>query len=71
MPFNKPHLEFLRLDPAEGWEPAPGYPPGTDIHQRILASDLNDETGTGGRVNFRPSPLSTAIGKKSIWRRAT
>ncbi|MBL0923776.1 MAG: cupin [Sphingomonadaceae bacterium] len=62
MPFNKPHLEFLSLNPAEGWEPAPGYPPGTDIHQRILASDLDDENGTGSRtrlLRFGPGQFST------------
>jgi len=45
MLFNKPHLEFHKLDMDDGWETPPGYPGG--IKQKILASDL-DETGKVG-----------------------
>ncbi len=45
MLFNKPHLEFHKLDMEDGWETPPGYPSG--IKQKILASDL-DETGKVG-----------------------
>ena len=36
MPFNKPHMEFVELDMAQGWETPPGYPSG--IKQKILAA---------------------------------
>ena len=34
MPMNKPHLEFTRVNMAEGWATPPGYPAG--IKQKIL-----------------------------------
>jgi hypothetical protein len=40
MLFNKPHLEFHKLDMGAGWETPPGYPSG--IKQKILASDLDE-----------------------------
>ena len=39
MPFNKPHLEFQRVDMNDGWFTPPGYPAG--IKQKTLASDLD------------------------------
>ena len=60
MPFNKPHIEFLRLDMAEGFAPPKGYPAA--IQQKILASDI-DETGkTGSRtrlLRFEPGAYTT------------
>lgn len=47
MSFNKPHLEFHKLNLDEGWETPPGYPSG--IKQKILASDINDQEKTGSR----------------------
>ncbi len=40
MPMNKPHLEFTRINMADGWATPPGYPAG--IKQKILASDLDE-----------------------------
>jgi hypothetical protein len=62
MPFAKPHREFERLNPAEGWELAPGYPAEAAVYQRILASDINDQAGTGSRtrlLRFEPGAFST------------
>lgn len=50
MPFNKPHLEFVELDMAAGWETPPGYPAG--IKQKILASDIDERRKTGSRTRL-------------------
>ena len=50
MPMNKPHLEFTRVDMAEGWASPPGYPSG--IKQKILASDLDETRKMGGRTRL-------------------
>jgi hypothetical protein len=47
MLFNKPHLEFHKLDMGEGWETPEGYPAG--IKQKILASDIDEAAKTGSR----------------------
>ena len=60
MPFNKPHLEFQRLDMERGWETPPGYPAG--IQQKVLASDLDETAATGSRsrlLRFDPGAYST------------
>lgn len=60
MSFNKPHLEFHKLDLDEGWETPPGYPSG--IKQKILASDISDEAKTGSRtrlLRFDPGEYTT------------
>lgn len=60
MPMNKPHLEFQRLDMASGWETPPGYPP--TIHQKILASDINESARMGSRtrlLRFAPGGFTT------------
>ena len=44
---RKPHIEFELVSNEEGWETPYGYPEG--IKQKILASDLNEETKTGSR----------------------
>ena len=50
MPFNKPHLEFQRVDMDEGWFTPPGYPAG--IKEKTLASDLDDTKRMGSRTRF-------------------
>lgn len=58
----KPHLEFVSLDQDSGWEAPPGYPPGTRIFQRILASDIDEVGKTGSRtrlLRFDPGQFST------------
>ena len=50
MPFDKPHLEFHRLDLTSGWETPPGYPPG--MQQKILASDLDEPKKRGSRTRL-------------------
>ena len=44
---RKPHIEFELVSNEEGWKTPKGYPEG--IKQKILASDLNEETKTGSR----------------------
>ena len=61
MPMNKPHLEFQRVDMAEGWVTPPGYPAG--IQQKILASDLDETRKMGSRtrlLRFEPGEYTTA-----------
>ncbi len=60
MSTGKPHLEFIALDMADGWETPPGYPQG--IKQKILASDLDESAKTGSRsrlLRFEPGAYST------------
>ncbi|MHA1538798.1 MAG: cupin [Alphaproteobacteria bacterium] len=47
MLFNKPHLEFHKLDMGSGWETPEGYPSG--IKQKILASDIDEGNKRGSR----------------------
>ncbi|HEC11382.1 MAG TPA: cupin [Acidimicrobiales bacterium] len=58
--MSKPHLEFHRLDLESGWEVPAGYPSG--IRQKVLASDLDEEAGTGSRtrlLRFDPGAFTT------------
>ena len=60
MLFNKPHLEFHKLDMADGWETPEGYPPG--FKQKILAADLDEENKKGSRsrlLKLEPGAFST------------
>lgn len=60
MPFNKPHLEFHRLEMGQGFAPPTGYPEG--IQQKILASDLDETAKTGSRtrlLRFAPGAYTT------------
>ena len=60
MPMNKPHKEFHRLDMNADWVTPPGYPAG--IHQKILASDINETSKMGSRsrlLRFAPGAYTT------------
>ena len=50
MIFNKPHLEFHEPDMSSGWQTPTGYPQG--ITQKILASDLDEQSKSGSRTRF-------------------
>jgi ChrR Cupin-like domain len=50
MPMNKPHLEFTRVNMAEGWTMLPGYPAG--IKQKVLASNLDESHKKGSRTRL-------------------
>lgn len=50
MPGKKPHIEFADLDLTDGWQTPPGYPGG--IKQKVLASDLDEESKTGSRTRL-------------------
>ncbi len=50
MPFNKPHIEFVRLAMDEGFAPPPGYP--DSIQQKILAADIDEVKKTGSRTRL-------------------
>jgi hypothetical protein len=61
IPMNKPHLEFTRVEMLSGWETPEGYPVG--IHQKLLASDLDEGCKTGSRtrlLRFDPGVYTTA-----------
>lgn len=61
MLFNKPHLEFHKLDMDEGFATPPGYPSG--IKQKILASDIDETNKKGSRtrlLRFDPGVYTTA-----------
>ena len=45
--MSKPHLEFIRTDPTDGWETPPGYKEG--FQQKILATDLDEVNKRGSR----------------------
>ena len=60
MLFNKPHMEFHKLDMADGWETPEGYPSG--MKQKILASDLDEDNKRGSRtrlLKFDPGVYTT------------
>ena len=68
MPMNKPHLEFLRVDLAEGWATPPGYPAG--IKQKILASDIDETRKMGSRtrlLRFDPGVYTTVPFVHEYW----
>ncbi len=61
MLFNKPHLEFHKLDMGDGFITPPGYPSG--IKQKILASDIDETNKKGSRtrlLRFDPGVYTTA-----------
>ena len=61
MLFNKPHLEFHKLDMDDGFATPPGYPSG--IKQKILASDIDETNKKGSRtrlLRFDPGVYTTA-----------
>ena len=56
----KPHLEFIGVDLASGWQTPPGYPPG--FAQKILASDIDERAKRGSRtrlLRIAPGAYST------------
>ena len=60
MLFNKPHLEFHKLDMEGGWETPEGYPSG--FKQKILASDIDEDGKKGSRsrlLKVEPGTYST------------
>jgi hypothetical protein len=68
MLFNKPHLEFHKLDMGSGWETPPGYPTG--IKQKILASDLDEQAKKGSRtrlLTFVPGTYTTKPFVHDYW----
>jgi len=68
MPFDKPHLEFHRIDMNVGWETPPGYPAG--IEQKILAGALDEQGQRGSRtrlLRFAPGVFTTAPFVHDYW----
>jgi hypothetical protein len=68
MPFDKPHLEFHRVDMKAGWETPPGYPAG--IEQKILAGALDEGARRGSRtrlLRFSPGVFTTAPFVHDYW----
>lgn len=52
MAVNKEHKEFHALDMQGGWEQPPGYPPGLDVHQKILAGGLDEKAKRGSQTRL-------------------
>jgi len=68
MPFDKPHLEFHRVDMSSGWETPQGYPSG--IEQKILAGALDEQGRRGSRtrlLRFAPGVYTTAPFVHDYW----
>ena len=58
MKLDKPAIEFHGLDIEEGWEPAPGAPPG--IEQKLLSGALDEGKKVGVRtrlIRFQPGVI--------------
>lgn len=59
MKLDKPAIEFHGLDIEEGWEPAPGAPPG--IEQKLLSGALDEGKKVGARtrlIRFQPGAIA-------------
>ncbi|MEM9877708.1 MAG: cupin [Pseudomonadota bacterium] len=70
MPFNKPHIEFLKIDEQDGWQSPPGYPPTAKVYEKILASDIDEQAKTGSRtrlLKFEPGQFSTKAFVHDHW----
>ena len=66
--MQKPHLEFLTLDLATGWEVPPGYPAG--IQQKVLAGALDEARRKGSRtrlLRFTPGAFTTEPFEHEYW----
>lgn len=70
MPIDKPHLEFHAIDSVAGWEVPPGYPPGVDVQQKILAGHLDEAGRRGNRtrlLRFGPGVFTTRPFVHDYW----
>jgi hypothetical protein len=68
MQFEKPHLEFTRIDLASGWETPAGYPQG--IEQKILSGELDETNKRGARtrlLRFAPGVYTTTPFVHEYW----
>jgi hypothetical protein len=68
MAIDKAHIEFTRLNLAEGWHVPPGYPQG--IEQKILSGSLDEENRRGARtrlLRFAPGIFTTAPFVHEYW----
>src|ERR1700759_4942597 len=68
MSFNKPHLEFHRVDMNTGWSTPAGYPSG--IEQKILAGALDEQHRSGSRtrlLRFAPGVFTTEPFVHEYW----
>lgn len=66
----KPHLEFVELDLADGWETPPGYPANSPVKQKVLASDLDEKAKIGSRtrlLRFGPGDFTTELITHDHW----
>ena len=68
MAIDKPHLEFMPVDLAQGWEVPKGYPRG--IQQKILAGALDEGAHKGTRtrlLRFEPGAYTTEPFVHEYW----
>lgn len=52
MAVNKQHKEFHAIDMQGGWAQPPGYPPGLDVYEKILAGGLDTKNKRGSQTRL-------------------
>jgi len=70
MPVNKQHLEFHTIDMNSGWQKPPGYPPGLEVDEKILAGGLNTTAKRGSQtrlLRFAPGVYTTEPFVHDYW----
>jgi hypothetical protein len=70
MAVNKEHKEFHTIDMDSGWELPPGYPPGLNVYQKILAGGLDENAKQGSQtrlLRFGPGVFTTKPFVHDYW----
>jgi len=70
MAVNKEHKEFHTIDMISGWEIPPGYPPGLNVQQKILAGKLDFDGKRGSQtrlLKFAPGVFTTKPFVHDYW----
>jgi hypothetical protein len=70
MAVNKQHKEFHTIDMQGGWQKPPGYPPGLDVHEKVLAGGLDTKNKRGSQtrlLKFAPGVFTTEPFVHDYW----
>jgi hypothetical protein len=70
MAVNKQHKEFHTIDMQDGWQMPPGYPPGLDVKEKVLAGGLDTKNKRGSQtrlLKFAPGVFTTAPFVHDYW----
>lgn len=70
MAVTKQHKEFHTIDMESGWEQPPGYPPGLNVQQKILAGGLDEKAKRGSQtrlLRFGPGVFTTKPFVHDYW----